>query len=87
MTYKIIITGKVQGVAFRYSAKSVADNLGITGYAKNLYDGSVEIMASGKEQELNQLLSWCHQGPSRARVEHVEMEIIAEKAFVGFIIR
>jgi len=84
MTYKIEITGKVQGVAFRYSAKTVADALGITGYAKNLYDGSVEIVANGDEIALQQFIQWCQQGPTRARIKNVDLTIISEKVFERF---
>ena len=87
MTYKIEITGKVQGVAFRYSAKSIADGMGIKGYAKNSYDGSVEIVASSNELALQQFIRWCHQGPARACVKNVEVNIISEKVFEGFEVR
>lgn len=77
----IKISGKVQGVFFRASAKDVADTLGIAGFVKNATDGSVYIEAEGDEEKLNQFVGWCHQGPSRAVVESVDVE---ERSIQGF---
>jgi len=79
MTLRIIVFGKVQGVAFRYSAQHFANKIEIKGYAKNLTDGSVEIVAQGKEENIQSFVVWCHKGPSRARVENVEWNEIEEK--------
>ena len=49
-------TGKVQGVGFRYRAKYAANGMGITGWAKNEYDGSVEMEAQGTEKAINKML-------------------------------
>ena len=73
-TYYIIVSGDVQGVFFRASAKEKADELGIVGYAKNLPDGDVEIVAQGREEALEHLISWCNHGPESATVENVEAE-------------
>ncbi|MFO7655948.1 MAG: acylphosphatase [Bacteroidales bacterium] len=67
----ILISGLVQGVGFRYSAKWSADNLGITGFVRNLRDGSVYIEAEGSETSVKDFLLWCYQGPSHAVVENV----------------
>lgn len=48
--------GRVQGVGFRYRARQAADSLGVTGWVTNLYDGSVEMEAQGKEEELDRLV-------------------------------
>lgn len=70
----LYISGKVQGVNFRYFTKQKADVLGVTGWIKNLDDGRVEIMAAGKQDKLNQLIEWCKQGPSPAHVTGVELK-------------
>lgn len=57
----------VQGVFFRYSAKDVADGLGISGFARNEADGTVYVEAEGEEDNLNEFLKWCRQGPETAR--------------------
>ena len=61
----------MQGVFFRASAKDKAEELGITGFVKNEWDGSVYIEAEGTEEMLMQFTSWCEEGPERARVEQL----------------
>lgn len=68
------ITGRVQGVWYRGSTQREARALGITGYAINLPDGSVEVLACGEAQAVEQLKAWLWQGPSAARVDHVTCE-------------
>lgn len=68
------IVGRVQGVAFRGFAKLEADKLGLKGYAKNLADGSVEIVAEGKKDALLEFLQWCFRGPILASVEGLKFE-------------
>ena len=70
----IIVGGRVQGVWFRASTQEQARNLGLTGKVWNRSDGRVEIIAEGQEGDLQELLSWCAQGPSRARVDAVESD-------------
>ena len=69
--YKITVTGKVQGVWFRDTARREATRLGLAGFARNEPDGSVYIEVEGPEQALQQFLAWCHEGPQEARVESV----------------
>jgi acylphosphatase len=67
-----IVTGRVQGVFYRASAKERADALGITGYAKNRPDGRVEVQACGSPEALAIFRSWLASGPPDARVEDVD---------------
>ena len=69
---RFIVRGKVQGVFFRASTREQALKLGLRGYAKNLPDGRVEVLAEGDERALNALERWLHVGPPMARVELVE---------------
>lgn len=62
------VSGKVQGVFFRASTKQFASPLGIRGYAKNLLDGRVEVLAVGKQEAVNDLESWLAHGPPTSRV-------------------
>jgi undecaprenyl diphosphate synthase len=79
------IVGRVQGVAFRSSAKQAADKLGITGYAKNLPDGSVEIVAEGKREALQEFLQWSFRGPFLASVEGLTYEWkVFDDSFTAF---
>lgn len=71
----IDIWGKVQGVFFRASAKRKADALGVSGFAQNMPDGSVHIEASGRQEDLDAFLAWCHEGPEKAEVRRVEVEV------------
>jgi len=79
------ISGKVQGVFFRVSAKREADKIGLTGFAKNCDDGSVCIEGEGDEAVLQKFLEWCAHGPASARVEKIQSEFSDElKNFDGF---
>jgi len=69
----IHITGRVQGVCFRYYAKMEANRLGVTGYARNMPDGSVEALICGKTEQLDTMQQWLSHGPDMARVDHVQV--------------
>lgn len=74
MKYRVY--GRVQGVGFRYSAWREAQQLGITGYARNLDDGTVEILACGSSDSLEKLLNWLKNGgPRGARVDNVFTDV------------
>ena len=70
---RFIISGKVQGVFFRASTRQQALSLNITGYARNLSNGGVEVFAAGTEQAVARLHQWLLQGPPTARVDRVEV--------------
>lgn len=84
---RFIVRGRVQGVFFRASTREQALKLGISGHAKNLADGSVEVLASGPGQALDALQEWLRQGPPSARVENVTREAMPDQAMQGFITR
>lgn len=67
------ISGRVQGVAFRFFAQHEARVLGLTGWVRNLYDGRVEVVAEGERERLEQFLAELKKGPRLARVEKVEI--------------
>lgn len=77
----ITVRGTVQGVYFRATAKAVADQLGVKGYALNMPDGSVAIEAEGDAFALESFLEFCAEGPDRAEVEEVTSE---EQPMVGY---
>ncbi|MEM0020711.1 MAG: acylphosphatase [Fervidicoccaceae archaeon] len=70
----IRVYGRVQGVFFRAFVKSHADRLGITGWVKNVEDGSVEIVAEGEEDKLKELIGEVRRGPPLAFVEKIEVD-------------
>jgi len=67
----LIIEGRVQGVWFRDSTRNEATRLNLTGWVKNRFDGSVELVAEGSQEEVKKLIEWCHHGPPGARVTMV----------------
>jgi acylphosphatase len=66
------VRGRVQGVGFRYFVVQKAASLGLRGFARNLHDGDVEVVAQGEKPALERLLALLWQGPSAAYVSHVE---------------
>jgi acylphosphatase len=68
---RFLVFGKVQGVFFRHSARLEAQRLGIRGIARNLPDGSVEVLAHGAPSAMEELRLWLHKGPPEARVTEV----------------
>jgi len=68
------IFGRVQGVFYRQWAKDIAQSLNLFGYAKNLDDGTVEILIQGQEDKLNEFLQKAKIGPEYARVEDIKFE-------------
>ncbi len=86
MGYRIQVFGRVQGVFFRASTKTEADNLGLTGWVKNESDGSVLIEVEGAEESLELFLKWCKNGPSIARVDDIKITEIPIQGFKEFVI-
>lgn len=70
----LTISGRVQTVGFRFSTKRLANKLGLTGWVKNNDDGTVEAVAEGEDEKLNQLLEFCKKGPFFAKVRDVKIE-------------
>lgn len=78
------ISGKVQGVWYRAHAEKEAKKLHLTGWVRNLPDGRVEAVACGEETALSAFEAWLHQGPPKAQVEAVEVELIKSQTFKDF---
>jgi acylphosphatase len=86
--YHIVLSGRVQGVAFRASAAHEAHGLHLTGWVKNLADRSVEIVVEGDDASLSRFEKWCLRGPSAARVDHMTKDVTdATGEFTEFSIR
>jgi len=71
---RCVVKGRVQGVYFRQSTREQAQQLGICGWAKNLPDGTVEVLACGVPETLQILRNWLHNGPAMARVVDVHCQ-------------
>jgi acylphosphatase len=69
----IVISGRVQGVAFRIATVEEAQRLGLDGWVRNLRDGRVEALVEGERPKVEALVAWCHHGPPPARVMDVQV--------------
>ena len=78
------VSGRVQGVFFRASARRFALQLGLTGYARNLSDGRVEVCACGEPKALDVFRSWLAEGPELAEVTYVECDECEFVSYPGF---
>lgn len=68
----LIISGKVQGVSFRYYIKKMAELLKLTGWVENVQDNTVEAIFEGEEKRLKQMLEFCKKGPTEAIIENIQ---------------
>lgn len=80
----VVITGRVQGVGFRYSCEEQAESRGLAGWVRNLPDGGVEAAFEGPRADVEELLAWCREGPSAARVTNVEVRWEEPRGEQGF---
>jgi acylphosphatase len=83
----IRVSGKVQGVFFRASAKEQADKLGVKGFVRNEPTGEVYIEAEANEEKIELILQWCAQGPRNARVDHITSEESSLVKYGSFEVR
>jgi acylphosphatase len=85
---RIIVSGKVQGVGFRYFSQMKANTYGITGWVRNLPNGDVEIIAEGNKEDLALFLGSIKEGNPFSRVNHIETEEMNEiSGFTSFTIK
>jgi acylphosphatase len=70
----VYVSGQVQGVFFRDSARKKAERLGLTGWVENLPDGRVEALFEGPQEKVREMIQWCGEGPPHATVEDVDAE-------------
>ncbi len=84
---RCLVAGRVQGVFFRASTREQALRLGLTGYARNLPDGRVEVLAFGPAPALEQLRDWLRVGPPHAQVTAVTSEFVPCQPLSGFSTR
>ena len=84
---RYLVSSRVQGVFFRASTQQCARELGISGHARNLADGRVEVLAQADEAALAQLEAWLWRGPLQADVRSVVAEDSEESVAAGFVVR
>lgn len=81
---RLVVRGRVQGVFFRDACRREAERLGVAGWARNLDDGSVEVVAEGDATAVAALEQWCHDGPPRALVTEVDGRDGPAEGMTGF---
>ena len=87
ITVHLLISGKVQGVFYRASAKKSADALGIKGWVRNKKNGDVESVASGTNEAITAFINWCKKGPEAAKVKNVTVTESTTESFDDFSIK
>jgi len=85
--YRVLVSGQVQGVAFRISCRQVAERHGVSGWVRNRPDGSVEAVFEGPADAVGTLLEWSRHGPPAAIVEDVRVQAELPEGGTGFEIR
>ena len=84
---RLQIHGRVQGVWFRDSVRRTAIDRGVSGWAENLPDGSVEVVLEGEPDAVQAVAAFCRQGPEHARVDHVDEREEPVEGLRGFVVR
>lgn len=84
---KVIVSGTVQGVGFRYFTRVQARCYNLTGYAKNLASGDVEVLLYGERQKVAKMIKWLEQGPKTSRVTGIivsDVSYLQKNDFVAY---
>tara|TARA_Y100000310_G_C20557660_1_gene751418 strand:- start:64 stop:336 length:273 start_codon:yes stop_codon:yes gene_type:complete len=83
-TIRIYIHGLVQGVFFRKFLEDKANELNVRGFCRNLDDGRIEVVAEGKDQDVNEMLELCQKGSPQADVKDIQVQDLKHQGFKGF---
>jgi acylphosphatase len=83
----LMVHGLVQGVWFRRATQRTARALGVAGWVRNCADGSVEVVLEGAPERVTAAVAFCHEGPSGARVDHVDTSDEAPEGLTRFELR
>jgi acylphosphatase len=84
---RVVVHGFVQGVFFRDTLRRRAASLGISGWARNRADGTVEAVFEGEPEAVERIVAYCHEGPRGARVDRVDVADEVPEGLLGFVIR
>jgi acylphosphatase len=85
--YRVLVSGRVQGVFFRDTCRRLALAHGVSGWVRNLPDGQLEAVFEGRAEDVDRLVEWAHHGPSRAMVAHVAVQAEPPEGLTTFVIR
>jgi acylphosphatase len=85
--YRVLISGRVQGVFFRDTCRRLAEQHGVNGWVRNLPDGTVEAVFEGPAEDVRRLVDWSRRGPRSAVVDDVRVAAEQPEGLHGFQIR
>jgi acylphosphatase len=85
--YRVLVSGRVQGVFFRDTCQRTALAHGVSGWVRNLPDGQVEAVFEGRAEDVDRLVAWARHGPARAVVAHVAVQAEPPEGLTTFMIR
>ncbi|MBF2006966.1 acylphosphatase [Chlorogloeopsis fritschii PCC 9212] len=83
----VFISGRVQGVGYRFATVDTASQLGLSGWVRNLPDGRVEAVFEGAQEVVEEMIRWCHQGPPAAIVKDIVVEYTEPEGLRRFDVR
>jgi acylphosphatase len=81
---RVVVSGRVQGVGFRYATVGRARSRGVAGFVRNNDDGTVEAVFEGEPDAVDALVAWCSRGPTGSRVDDVRVELETPTGATGF---
>jgi acylphosphatase len=85
--YRVLVSGRVQGVFFRDTCRRIAVEHGVTGWVRNLPDGRVEAVFEGPDDDVRRLVDWAHHGPRLAVVDAVNVEPEPPQGLAAFQVK
>ncbi len=85
--YRVLVSGRVQGVFFRDTARRLAEESGVAGWVRNLPDGRVEVVFEGPDEEVRKLVEWAHSGPRWAVVDDVAVQSEPPEGLAAFLVK
>jgi acylphosphatase len=85
--YRVLISGRVQGVFFRDSCRRLAEQHGVAGWVRNLPDGRVEAVFEGPAEDVRRLVDWAHVGPGLAAVDHIAVQPEPPEGLAAFQVK
>jgi acylphosphatase len=74
---RVVVSGQVQGVGFRYAMSEAARAIGVAGWVRNRRDGTVEALVQGEDEQVERMLAWCRRGPPGARVTAIAIDVLS----------
>ena len=83
---RVVVSGDVQGVGFRWSCRERATRVGVGGFVRNLPDGRVEAAFEGEQESVDRMVDWCRQGPTWGRVDGLQVEEEPPEGVEQFVI-